>query len=185
MPGDYNWKFANLRLLRGYQMAHPGKKLQFMGGEIGQFTEWNYRQGLDWMLLDFEMHSKLQAYFRDLNVFYKENPPLWEDDDSWDGYQWIQPDDSDSSVIAFRRIGTDKQELTVVCNFTPVRREGYRLGVANAGTYTCVFTSDEPKYGGTGQKIPDAISEEVEFREYGHSARFDIPPMSISFFAKK
>ena len=185
MPGDYFWKFANLRLLRGYQMAHPGNKLQFMGGEIGQFTEWNYRQQLDWMLLDFEMHRKLQTWFRDMNIFYKENVPLWEDDGSWEGYQWLQPDDCDNSLIAFRRIGADRRELTVVCNFTPVRRENYRLGVAEAGTYACVLTSDDAKYGGTGQIMKEAVSEAAEFREYAHSALFDIPPMSISFFEKK
>ncbi|MBP3305690.1 MAG: 1,4-alpha-glucan branching protein GlgB [Oscillospiraceae bacterium] len=185
MPGDYFWKFANLRLLRGYQMAHPGKKLQFMGGEIGQFTEWNYRQELDWMLLDFEMHRKLQTWFRDLNVFYKENSPLWEDDGSWEGYQWIQPDDCDNSLIAFRRIGADKRELTVICNFTPVRRENYRLGVAEGGTYVCVLTSDDAKYGGTGQNMKEAVSEAAEFGQYARSALFDIPPMSISFFEKK
>ena len=182
MPGDYFWRFANLRLLRGYQMAHPGKKLQFMGGEIGQFTEWNYRQGLDWMLLDYEMHQKTQLYFKDLNHFYLENPPLWADDISWDGYQWIQPDDGDNSILAFRRMAPDESNLICVCNFTPVYRENYRLGVPAAGTYQCIFTSDHVKYGGTGSNIPETESEEVSYRDYEHSALFHIPPMSISFF---
>ena len=185
MPGDYFWRFANLRLLRGYQMAHPGKKLQFMGGEIGQFIEWNYMQGLDWMLLDFDMHKKTQLFFKDLNHFYLEHDPLWADDISWNGYQWIQPDDGDNSLIAFRRMGTDKKDLLVVCNFTPVTRDRYRLGVPEAGRYECIFTSDDLKYGGTGTAIPESVSEEIDYREYKHSALFTIPPMSISFFVKK
>lgn len=104
MPGDYFWKFANLRLLRGYQVAHPGKKLSFMGNEFGQFTEWDYRKELDWMLLGYEMHQKMQSYTRELNRFYLNHAALWQIDDSWDGYQWIQPDEQELSIIAFRRI---------------------------------------------------------------------------------
>ncbi len=185
MPGDYFWKFANLRLLRGYQMAHPGKKLQFMGGELGQFTEWNFQQELDWMLLDYDMHRKTQTFFRDLNRFYLENPALWADDISWDGYQWIQPDDGDNSLIAFRRMAPDGSELIVACNFTPVNRESYRLGVGAPGSYKCVFSSNDVKYGGTGSDIREAVSEDIPYREYKRSALFDIPPISISFFRQE
>ena len=182
MPGDYFWRFANLRLLRGYQMAHPGKKLQFMGGEMGQFTEWNFRQGLDWMLLDYEMHQKTQAFFKGLNHFYRNNPPLWAEDSSWEGYQWIQPDDDDNSILAFRRMEPRGDQLLCILNFTPVRRENYRLGVPAQGRYQCVFSSDDIAYGGTGSPIPDALSEQISYREYEHSALFHVPPMSISFF---
>ena len=182
MPGDYFWRFANLRLLRGYQMAHPGKKLQFMGGEIGQFTEWNFRSGLDWMLLDYEMHQKTQTFFKDLNHFYRDEPALWADDYSWEGYQWIQPDDGDNSILAFRRMAPKEEDLICVCNFTPVYREDYRLGVPAPGTYKCIFSSDDLKYGGTGSAIPETTSEEILYREYENSALFHIPPMSISFF---
>lgn len=184
-PGDYFWKFANLRVLRGYQMAHPGKKLSFMGNEFGQFIEWNFRQELDWLLLDYDMHKKMLDYSRDLNHFYLEHAELWADDLSWNGYQWIQPDDSDSSIIAFRRIDKKGRELIAVCNFTPVLRENYRLGVPKAGTYTCVFCSDDQKYGGTGQLPTETASEPVPFREYNQSALFRIPPMSLTFFARK
>ena len=184
MPGDYFWRFANLRLLRGYQMAHPGKKLQFMGGEIGQFTEWNFHRDLDWMLLDYEMHRKTQQFFKALYHFYLSNPPLWADDGSWDGYQWIQPDDGDNSILAFRRMSPDGSNLICVCNFTPVYRENYRLGVPAAGRYQCVFSSDDVAYGGTGSAIPETVSEQSSYREYTHSALFHIPPMSISFFKK-
>lgn len=182
MPGDYTWKFANLRLLRGYQMAHPGKKLCFMGGEFGQFVEWNAQKSLDWMLLGFEMHLKLQAFTRDLNRFYLAHDQLWADDGSWDGFQWIQPDDGDNSIIAFRRIDRKKRELLVICNFTPVLREKYRLGVPKPGMYTPVFCSDEAKYGGTGTLSARTASEAVPFREYADSALFRVPPISITFF---
>ena len=185
LPGDYFWKFANLRLLRGYQMAHPGKKLCFMGGEFGQFTEWSFHKELDWMLLGYEMHQKMQAYTRDLNRFYLNHDQLWSDDGSWDGYQWIQPDDGENSIIAFRRIDRRKRELLVVCNFTPVLREELRLGVPKPGVYTPVFCSDAAKYGGGGYLSAPAVSEEVGFREYAHSALFRVPPMSITFFACK
>ena len=184
MPGDYFWKFAGLRLLRGYQMTHPGKKLCFMGGEIGQFIEWNPLQGLDWMLLDFETHQKLLSWNRDLNHFYLDNDPLWADDGSWNGYQWIQPDDSDNSVIAFRRMNGKGRELVVTCNFTPVKRENYRLGVDKPGIYSVAICSDDLKYGGTGQVPGPVTSEQIPFRGYTESALFTLPPMSITIFRR-
>lgn len=184
MPGDYEQKFAGLRLLRGYQMAHPGKKLTFMGAEFAQFIEWNFRQGLDWMLLDYEMHRKMLAYNRDLNRFYLEHEQLWSDDYSWGGFQWLQPDDADSSVLAFRRISKKKKELLVILNFTPVQREDYLLGVPKAGTYRCVFTSDAQEYGGTGAQLQPVKSEKIPFRDCAYSARFRVPPMSVSFFTR-
>lgn len=184
-PGDYFWKFANLRALRGYQMAQPGKKLCFMGGEIAQFTEWNFQKELDWLLLDYEMHQKMQLYTKELNQFYLDHPQLWSNDLNWEGYQWLQPDDCDNSILAFRRIDKKGKELIAVLNFTPVLRENYRLGVPKAGTYMPVFCSDDVKYGGTGQLPGEAVSEEIPFREYSHSANFRIPPMSLTFFQRK
>ena len=185
MPGDYFWKFANLRLLRGYQMTCPGKKLSFMGNEFGQFIEWDFKQGLDWLLLDYEMHKKMQDFSRDLNRFYLDNPPLWYDDQSWNGYQWIQPDDPDNGIFAWRRIDPrTKRELIVVMNVTPVTRPDFRLGVAKAGRYVPVFCSDDLKYGGTGSLPGEAVAEKVSFREYPRSACFHIPPMSITVFKR-
>ncbi len=186
MPGDYFWKFAGLRLLRGYQMVMPGKKLLMMGSEFGQFIEWDYNKGLDWLLLDYEMHRKMQEYTRDLNAFYKENSSLWSDDGSWEGYQWIQPDDNLHSIIAFRRINPKtKQELLAILNFTPVERNDFRLGVPKAGTYEPVFCSDHWKYGGCGS-LPEAVtSQKVQFREYEHSALFHIAPCSLTIFKRK
>lgn len=184
MPGEYDWKFANLRLLRGYQMALPGKKLSFMGNEFGQFIEWNFRQGLDWLLLLYDRHRQMRDYTRDLNKFYLEHDPLWSDDLSWNGFQWIEPDDAPNGILAFRRISKKKKEVLVVMNVTPVLRETFRLGVPKAGTYTPVFCSDETKYGGTGN-LPTAVtSEKVSFREYENSALFRIPPMSVTFYTR-
>ena len=185
MPGDYRWKFSNLRLLLGYQMAHPGKKLTFMGAEFGQFIEWNFRQGLDWMLLDYEQHQKRQAFTRDLNHFYIDNGQLWADDLSWDGYQWIEPDDSGNSILAFRRIDKKKRELIVVCNFTPVAREDYRLGLPKPGTYVPVFCSDDAKYGGFGERPTEVVSEHIPYKHYNDSGLFRLPPMSITFYSRR
>ena len=185
MPGDYRWKFSNLRLLLGYQMAHPGKKLTFMGAEFGQFIEWNFRQGLDWMLLDYEQHQKMQAFTRDLNHFYIDNGQLWADDLSWDGYQWIEPDDSGNSILAFRRIDKKKRELIVVCNFTPVAREDYRLGLPKPGTYVPVFCSDDAKYGGFGERPTEVVSEHIPYKHYDDSGLFRLPPMSITFYSRR
>ncbi len=186
MPGDYFWKFAGLRLLRGYQMTMPGKKLLMMGCEFGQFVEWNYKQGLDWLLLDYDMHRKMLDYTRDLNQFYKENSPLWSEDGSWNGYQWIQPDDNLNSIISFRRIDPKtKKELIMILNFTPVERNDYRLGVPRAGTYEPAFCSDDLKYGGCGS-LPEAVtSEKVSYREYEHSALFHVAPCSLTIFRRK
>ena len=186
MPGDYFWKFANLRLLRGYQMTMPGKKLCFMGGEIGQFSEWKFDGQLDWSVLDYEMHQKLVQFNKDLNQFYLDNPCLWAEDGSWAGYQWVQPDDPDNSIFAWRRIDPKtKKELLVVLNMTPVDRFDYTLGLPGPGVYQPVFSSDDGKYGGTGTFLTESVAEKGEFREYKYRANFHIPPMSMTIFRKK
>ena len=128
MPGDYWQKFANLRALYGYMYAHPGKKLLFMGGEIGQWSEWNHDWQLDWVLLDHDYHRKIQAYVKALNQLYIEQPALYEVDFSWEGFQWIDFHDVDQSVVSFVRRASDPSDFVLtVANFTPVPREGYRL----------------------------------------------------------
>lgn len=185
MPGGYEQKFANLRLLLGYQMAHPGKKLTFMGAEFGQFIEWNAHQQLDWLLLDFESHRKLHAFTRELNHFYLANGPLWADDATWGGFQWIQPDDGDNSVLAFRRISPEGKELICILNFSPEVRETYRLGLPRPGRYECVFSSDEVRYGGFGTVLPPVSAEEVPFREYPYSGTMRLAPLSAAFYARR
>ena len=148
MPGDYDMKFDSMRLFLSYMAAHPGKKLLFMGQEFGQFKEWAYEEGLDWLLLDFEKHKKLQRFSKELNHFYLEHPELWEIDYSWEGFSWISGDDKDNSTIAFRRIGKSGDEIIAMFNFTPVSHGEYRIGVPEKGTYKIIFDSALSKYGG-------------------------------------
>ena len=160
MPGDYREKFAGSRVFGAYMMTHPGKKLTFMGSEIGQFREWDYKGQVEWFLLDYEQHAKLQRYYADLNRFYLTHPALWEIDDSWEGFQWIDPDDRDDSLITFRRIAKAGSELIVALNFTPVRRDDFHINVPAAGIYHEVFNSDREEYGGWGQGNPLPIRVE-------------------------
>ena len=151
MPGTYEEKFAGVRSFLGYMYAHPGKKMLFMGQEFGQFIEWKYDCGLDWLLLDYEAHKKLQDYTRALNKFYAKNAPLWESDFGWEGFNWISSNDNSNSVIAFRRIDKKGKEIIAVSNLTPVFRSNYEIGVPYAGTYEVVFNSDDEAFGGTGK----------------------------------
>ncbi|MDR3314186.1 MAG: 1,4-alpha-glucan branching protein GlgB [Oscillospiraceae bacterium] len=184
MPGDYAEKFAGLRALLGYMIAHPGKKLLFMGQEFGQFIEWNYAQELDWILLEYETHRQLQAYIRALNHFYKANAPLWAIEDSWDGFAWISGDDDVNSVIAFRRIDATGRELLCVCNFTPAAREGYRIGVPEKGEYRVVFTSDAAEYGGTGAGTAAAKTQSKAMHGHAQSLALDLPGLSVTFWER-
>ncbi len=184
MPGEYNQKFAGLRCLYGYMMAHPGKKLLFMGGEFGQFIEWKYDAALDWMLLDFEMHQKMKNYVKALNHFYRENSSLWEDDHGWNGFQWICADDHDQSVLSLIRTGHKKGNQTiVVVNFTPVARQNYRIGVPKAAGYKEIFNSDDIGFGGNGLISTELIkTENLPFHGFEQSVVLQIPPLSTVFY---
>ncbi|MBR1827317.1 MAG: 1,4-alpha-glucan branching protein GlgB [Clostridia bacterium] len=148
-PEQYAEKFAGVRSMLAYMYSHPGKKLLFMGSEFGQFSEWNYKSQLDWNLLDYDMHHKLQAYTRALNTFYKETPALWEIDYSWEGFEWIIPDDNANSVLAYKRKDQNGDVLYCLLNFTKVNREGYKMG-CDDGVYEVVFDTDAPEFGGSG-----------------------------------
>ena len=182
MPGNYDDKFNNLRVLYAYQMAHPGKKLNFMGSDFAQFIEWNFKQGLDWLLLGYEKHRKMQQFVKTLNRFYLENRELWEVDTGWDGYEWIEPDDRDRSVIAFRRKDRKGRELVVVCNFCPVLRENYRLGLPKQGWYVPVLNTDDEAFGGYGFAPETVRTEKKPSHGQMQSGLFRVPPMSVCFY---
>ena len=183
MPGDYEQKFANLRTFYGYMTAHPGKKLLFMGQEFGQFIEWDENKPLDWMLLGYDKHRQLQAYVKDLNAFYRETPAMWEIDYSWEGFQWIVPDDNQQSVIAFLRRDAKGKMVMVVCNFNPVLREGYEMGVPNAGSYKEVLNSDDPKYGGSGVTNGTVRSRKGAMHGFDQHVSLTLPPLSTLYFS--
>ena len=176
-------KFASLRAFLAYMFAHPGKKLNFMGTEFGQVIEWNYKQGLDWLLLDYDNHRKTLDFNRDLNKLYLSSSPLWENDESWEGFSWICHDDYMQSIISFRRIDRSGNEIIAVCNFVPVARDGYRIGVPYEGTYEQIFSTDDEKYGGTGVVQNGKVkSEDFLMHGYDQSIVIDIPAMSVMYF---
>lgn len=185
MPGSYDEKFAGVRAFLGYMMAHPGKKLMFMGQEFGQFIEWNYEKGLDWLLLDYPKHRALQNYFKKINEFYKVNPAFWQIDYSWEGFSWISSDDKDNSVIAFRRIDEKGKEIIVVCNFTNVERCDYRIGIPKKGAYKIVFNSDDVEFGGEGKGNKGKLkTESINMHGFEQSISLDLPPMSAIYIKK-
>ena len=177
MPGEYEKKFAGLRAFLAYMMTHPGKKLLFMGCEIGQFTEWNYKDSVEWFLLDYDMHAATQRYVASLNHFYLEHDELWQNDYSWDGFTWIECDNKDESLISYVRRNNKGKELIVVLNFTPVARPCYPIGVKNAGVYTELFNSDDKSFGGSGALNEGLLKAEKEKRgDYNYVIRPNIPP---------
>ena len=182
MPGEYEDKFNNLRAFYAYMMAHPGKKLLFMGQEFAQFIEWNYKNELDWLLLEYDAHKNMQQFVKDLNKFYLKNSALWEIDFSWEGFSWISNDDNSQSVISFRRINKSGEEIVCVCNFVPVERTDYRIGVPVSGVYKQVFSTDLNKYGGKTEQLVGYMSEEIPMHGYDNSISITIPPMSVTYY---
>ena len=183
MPGDLWQRFANLRSLYGFMWGHPGKKLLFMGGEFGQWHEWNFKESLDWHLLDAPSdphHAQLQDFVRDLNTLYKQEPALSTRDYEGEGFSWIDCHDSDNSVVSFmRRAHKDEETLIFVCNFTPVPRYGYRIGVPYPGVYNEVINSDDLRYGGSGI-VNDQYMPSVprNWQSCPHSILLTLPPLS-------
>ncbi|MBR2892623.1 MAG: 1,4-alpha-glucan branching protein GlgB [Clostridia bacterium] len=186
MPGEYEDKFKGVRSFLGYLMAHPGKKLTFMGQEFGQFIEWKYDTGLDWLLLGYEKHQQLKSYVRKLNGIYLKYPAFWEVDYSWEGFKWFVPDDTDNSVIAFSRRDKKGGEIAAVCNFTPVMREKYSLGVENEGLYEIILNSDAKEFGGDGKGTKTRVtSKKVPMHGYDNSITLDLPGLSCILLVRK
>ncbi len=180
MPGEYELKFSGLRALYGYMYTHPGKKLLFMGGELGQFNEWHYESQLDWSVLDYEMHRKLKSYVKALNELYLTSPELYELDGSWDGFRWISCENFEENIIVFIRRSSDGGELVAAINFAPVPREGYVVGLDRDAAYREVLNSDEQRYGGSDFVNDEPIiPEEKEWNGFKYSASIKIPPMGI------
>lgn len=182
MPGDYWSKFAQLRLLLGYMTAHPGKKLTFMGTELGQFSEWKDKEQLDWHLLKYEMHEKLNYFAKEVLKVYKRNKPLYELDDSYEGFEWIDADNHHQSVFSFIRRGEKAEDLLIiVCNFTPETYAGYRIGVPELKTYREILNSDDTGFGGSGFINKKTIkAEQIGFHGRPFSIEMNISPFGIS-----
>ena len=182
MPGDYWQKFANLRLFLGYMIMHPGKKLIFMGAEIGEFDEWQEWRSLNWHLLGYDMHSMMQRYVRELNFLYREESCLWELDFDPYGFEWFDVHNNEQSIIVFIRRSRSNY-LVVLCNFTPVVYHGYRIGVPGPGEYIEVFNSDRVVYGGSGQ-VNNASLKASADEWYGrpYSLEITVPPLAMIAF---
>ena len=181
MPGDYWRKFAGLRTLYGYMMTHPGKKLLFMSGEFGQFIEWDEKKSLDWHLLEYDMHQKLHNYVKALNHLYLKEKALWEQDHEWQGFKWIDPNNYNQSIIVFLRYSkTPDDYLIVICNFTPVVYENYRIGIPELVEYNEIFNSDKDVFGGSNQ-LNNAINmaEPLRWHNQPYSLQIKVPPMAV------
>jgi 1,4-alpha-glucan branching enzyme len=184
MPGDDWQQFANLRLLFGYMWTHPGKKLVFMGGEFGQRREWNHDDSLEWHVLQYPSHEGVRKWVSDLNRTYKENPSLYQKDFSNDGFRWVQRGDWEQSALSYLRIGDDAAPpLLVVCNFTPVPRYNYRVGVPRGGYWRELLNSDAAEYGGSGMgNLGGVEATPMPYEEYSHSLTLTLPPLAALVF---
>jgi 1,4-alpha-glucan branching enzyme len=184
MPGDERQKFANLRALYAYMWAHPGKKLLFMGGEFGQWREWNDNQSLDWHLLEQPLHEGVRALVRDLNLIYGHEPALWEADSDPTGFQWIEVDNAAENVVSFiRRSPATGREFVCVGNFSPIVREKHRVGLPRAGVYRLVLNTDAVDYAGGGTEVVQSVTaESVPIHGQQYSATITLPPLAALWF---
>ncbi len=179
MPGEYDEKFKGIRSFLAYLMAHPGKKLTFMGQEFGQFIEWKYDTGLDWVLLGYEKHQQLKEFTKQLNHIYLKYPALWEIDYSWEGFNWLVSDDNTNSVIAFLRKDKKGDTVVIACNFTPVYRENYCFGVPGEGTYEVLINTDDTAFGGDGKGTKTKVkSKKKAMHGFDNSISLDLPGLS-------
>lgn len=180
MPGDYWREFAGLRLLFMYQMCHSGAKLNFMGNEFGQFIEWRFYEALEWFLLDYQAHQKHQDFVRAMNRFYLQQPSLWQQNYSWEGYQWIDADNREQSILIFKRQGKKADDFSIaVLNFQPDTYHDFKVGVPEPGIYREAFNSDSNEFGGSGQINPEAVeTKEGTYHGYDQYIELTIPPIA-------
>ena len=184
MPGAYEDKFAGVRSFMGYMMSHPGKKLNFMGTEFGQFKEWDYKEGIEFFLKKYPMHEKLSRAIKDLNFFYLNTPAFYEIEDSWDGFEWLAPNDADRNFIAYIRKDREGNQIVVIVNFSGIALTNYTLGIAK-GKYKLIFNTDSVKYGGSGslkKRIYTTAKTPSHGKEY--SIRIDIPKLTCVYLTK-
>ena len=185
MPGDEWQRFANLRLLFGYMFTHPGANLIFMGGEFGQTSEWNFQQSLDWHLTQYDFHSGIQKVIQDLNKIYKQEPALHEKQFSPEGFEWIEYNDHENSVVTYLRKGHDtKNDLVVIGNFTPVPRENYRVGVSESKPLKLLFNSDDIRYNGSGMGKKTVKPSKTPWNGRDYSIQLTVPPLSVLIYKK-
>jgi 1,4-alpha-glucan branching enzyme len=186
MPGDEWQQFANVRAFLAYMWGYPGKKLLFMGQEMGQREEWNANTGVRWELLEFTLHRKLQDLVRDLNHFYRANPALYQVDFHWPGFEWVDFHDADNSVISFiRRAEDPKDWLLFCCNFTPTPHQGYRFGVPEEGFYREIFNTDSELYGGSNMGNGAGVaSGPIAMHGRKQSIAITLPPVAVVVFRK-
>ena len=182
MPGRYEDKFAGNRAFLGYMMAHPGKKLTFMGEEYGQFKEWDYKEGLEFFLTDYSMHQKLQTFYKELNHFYKTTPSLYLLDNGWDGFEWIDADLSDKNLYSFIRKDGKGNNLVVVINLSGSDDVEYFLKLPE-GKYKVSFNSDLVKYGGSG-KFRNKVFKSVKRRNKESGFTVKLPKLSFIYLEK-
>ena len=185
MPGDYDEKFSNMRAFLGYMMTHPGQKLLFMGSEFGQFIEWDYKNELDWLLLKYPRHKEMQKYVKDLNKFYLKHSQLWDNDQTTDGFSWINADDAGGNCFSYIRTNKLGKQLVVLINFSGNNYDYYRIGV-KAGSYIEVFNSDVYEYGGKNYRNTDILkTEKIESNKSDYSITVKIPRYSVVILKKR
>ncbi len=185
MPGEYEVKFANLRAYIAYMYAHPGKKLVFMGSEMAQFDEWSEEKTIGWDLLKFDMHRKFWEFSKALCRFYRETSPFWEEDGSWDGFDWLSCDNAEQNIISFLRRDHAGNELIVVCNFSSVTREKYRIGVPRRGRYDELFSTDNADFGGSGTLNGQVYTKQAPMHGRPCCVELTLPAFSTIFLYKK
>jgi 1,4-alpha-glucan branching enzyme len=184
VPGSYKDKFSALKVLYAYQIAYPGKKLNFMGNEIAQFIEWDFTRPIDWFLLDFETHRGVKAFVKDLNKVYLKNAPLYEQDSCYEGFKWIVVDDNIQNVFVFYRESKQKEKIIVVVHFSDVNRKNYSFGVPDSGKYEVIINTNDREYGGNSSASKEYVTKMVPMHGFQQSVSIDIEGNSAIYLKK-